>query len=552
MKTILGAILLFFVFGIAHSLQADNVIIYQSIPNPSLHFKLNETVYFVVYNNGTSPVYISNLTHEWEFRNGGYKRYIDYVVSSFIGNDVGDYPPNVYVVDGKYVKTNLNAPIRVEPGSYVEWYYTFVPKNFKKTIYSTMTVEFNDSSTKSRVETIYSQPSPVIQTDFKIDNSDFSTAEGADGNITANNEYNVTFRVSNFANLVSGHYGGFHGVTVYNGTIFIQFPQGVSVSPVSGNVTCGGNLCNCSVAFDLYTPPQICVVNVIFPSEGEYVIYANASDNSALLPLIFPMNSKSELLVKVSAAHCPPPTIVNAYFSPSEIHFGEYINVNAHVIGPPPIESVIVQVGSKNMSLHLVNGTHLDGYYFVRVYPNREGYLPVKVYAKNKCGAISEVDLGTIHVSPPIAPPSPEACNNVTTIGLARLPGIIDADKLAALLNTDYYCVKNVLGLWDYDFYLEVKYLDGTPVKVDNKNVFYGIAPGRSSSDVIYGIVGTGVSARDKGGLATPTISTSPGVFPQTVPNEGGYSKAIFFDRIAVLKTNSSYEVIRISLGVWK
>ncbi len=564
-KYVLLLLLLVGIFNIAFGLQADNVTIYQSIPDPSLgisshHISLTETVYFVIYNNGSEPVYIHNLTHDWG------RSYVQGIESSFIGNDkIGyeDITQNTSVryyhhhgQNNRYVDVTLSTPIEVEPGNYVEFYYTFTKKQgtYDTGLNTEVLVYFNDSSSKIRNKTIAAQPSPVILTDFRVDNPNYSTAEGADYNISSSTIYNFTFRITNFANLIGYMYGGTPNVTFYRGNITIVFPSSFyNVIQISNNTVCVGNICNCSVEFGLNTPPQICVIQATTSTNGgDFIIYANASENELLPSWTFPMNSVSELFIKVY--HCPEPEIYHASVSPREIYFGESINVIANVSSHPPITNVWLQIDGKNVSLYLKSGNLLNGSYEINYFPTKEGTISLTLLAKNKCGKISSYNLGTILVKPPITPPSPEACKNISTIGLVDMPGVISVDKLNALLNLDYYCTKNILGLWQYDLYVEVTYLNNTLVSLNGTSMFYGIAPGRTSSDILYGIPGTGIiSPRygGGGGGGTTLLSAPNPIAEKAKPLYGQYSSAINFERYVVLQINQRYELVKVTLGVW-
>ncbi len=540
LKVILGILLMFFVFGLAHSLEADNVIIYQNIPNPSLWFGGSETVYFVVYNNGTEPIHISNLTHYW-----GHS-FVKFINSSFIGNDeIGYSDPSVFI-DGDTVKTNLSSPITIPSKSYIEWSYTFTSYSMNfVSINSNIVVHFQDNSSSNRSDIISTVMAPAISTDFKVDNVNFSSAEGADNKIEINMPYNFTFRVSDYADTFTTMSNG-----NYKGNIVIRFPfEFTNISPVSGNLTCNGNVCNCSVEFYTNTPPEECVVSATPIQEGTYIIHANASQNELLFHQ--DSNTRSELLVKVFKP-CSDILISNITTSSTNIYFGEKIIVSADVASEDPITSVIARIGDTSKVM-----TYQNGKYTAMIYPD-VGSNSVSVKAENECGNVKILNNGIINVAPPVKPPSPAACNNITTLGLAVTPGIIDEHKLNAFIHLNYYCAKNVLGLWDYNFIFEVTYLNGSYYTINGTSVVYGVTPGKTSENVIYGISGTGyISPRFAGGsISGGGITTSSyggyTIPTEVVPDQSSYGKVIYFDRIAVLKTDVGYKLVRVSLGVWK
>ena len=229
----------------------------------------------------------------------------------------------------------------------------------------------------------------------------------------------------------------------------------------------------------------------------------------------------------------------------------------------------IVNLSLNDSSNDLLPYGEFDGVY----YPYIEGIHHVTIYAAlekrvckyvflegmkcdNKFICNSSKFVGDINVNPPTSPPSPEACRNITSPGLALVPGDLDKDKVGNLFGLSYYCTKNLLGLWDYNMIIEFTYLNGSYVKEGSINLVYGLAPGQPSNNVVYGIPGSNVvsprfaaGSSSGGGIRANNVQ---GDYAKVFPVEGNYSKVVYLDRIAVLKTDFGYKLVRVSIGVWK
>ena len=551
--------ILLFVFSIAIASQANDVVIYQSVPNPSIGMERTETVYFVFYNTGNQTVYVSNLVHDWGGKN------TKKIISSYIGNDkvgyddikdITYYTPKKGENKGRYVKVDFDSPIAIEPGNYVEWKYTFLKTSGGTGWRDTnVSVYFNDSSSKQRSTYLLIWPIAIIQTDFKIDNYNYSTAEGADDGLGAQQTVNISFRISDFS----------VPAQLYSGNITITFPDEFSnITPLTtGNVTpvCFNNTCNCSVLFTINTPEIFCDVQATLPnSSGYYVIYANASKNQ-LLPFDI-MKSVSELIVRVKKIDKIPPVIHYVNATPTTLYFGNYVDVYSKVTDNTGVAFVKARIkGPVNREILLTK--EYNHVFHARFYPSFEGDYDVSVYAEDVFGNNASFIDGKIHVLSPVSPPSPIYCNNITSLGVVEIPGVIDSEKLLSLFNLSYYCAKNVLGLWDYDFYLEITYPNGSFVFINDTALVYGRYPGKTIH--VYGLPSLEFKKTAQqypssspqlfpGGvqILTPTIPGIKPVLPPKITPQYEYVKlTVAYDRFAILKIGDSYKLVKVRLGVW-
>jgi hypothetical protein len=263
-------------------------------------------------------------------------------------------------------------------------------------------------------------------------------------------------------------------------------------------------------------------------------------------------------------------TTISADVKPIVIDGYNGITANTHVwaeikdINNMTVDTVDLSLtGSSCMHLCGLGG-HFSGVYK----PTREGNYYVIIHAElvvpTICGVrhICEINKTggnfSVYLPPTHYPPSSKMCGNISTIGFAIIPGVLDAHKIEKLFSLNYYCAKSILGLWDYNMFLEITYLNGTYVKLNGVNLVYGVPPGRSDSQILYGIGGgTYVSPRfsvggsSGSGNAIRVNSNTPQVSDATTSVEGNYTKVVYFDRIAVLKTDEGYKLVRVSLGVW-
>jgi len=70
------------------------------------------------------------------------------------------------------------------------------------------------------------------------------------------------------------------------------------------------------------------------------------------------------------------------------------------------------------------------------------------------------------------------------SIGLASQSFVLNQTKISYFMDLNYDDSKKLLGLEGYDFYLEIKYLDGTFVNIGGNDVDYGMHP-EATSDIV-------------------------------------------------------------------
>ena len=194
----------------------------------------------------------------------------------------------------------------------------------------------------------------------------------------------------------------------------------------------------------------------------------------------------------------------------------------------------------------------------------------------------------------PVERPTMAKCSNISSIGLSKFGIMLDQSKVLALFNSinpndalGYYCTKNLLGLWDYDMYIEITELDGRYVVLNNTVLAYGVYPGKTSeSQILSGVdyskmlqlglsspnyattyylndLYTSVVNGDLTGIknlpgGTPTIASAPNTYDYTAavinkitPDIKNYSMLRTFTRLALLNVDNHYELVRVTLGVW-
>ncbi len=517
-KYIIPILLVFLVINVGFSAQADNVEIYQSVPNPSiLAANQEQTVYFVIYNTGNETINLNQITHDWG------RDYLTGIESAYIGNDKIGYQEVDLTLEldnrprKRYV--NLDYELEIEPENFIEFYYTYnlsMAAGYRVLNTNFISI-FEDNSSASRASVRNPFPINTIQKDFEIENDFYSTAKGANNTILPNETQNFSIRITNFGN------------EQYEDIIIIEFPKEFS-NVHSENTNCILNMCFCYVNL---TPNnfEICEINAKTPSEfGHYIIHASNLG----------FTSVSELLVRVMPPPvCPKPSIISTNISPREIDFGTSTQIEASVIGAPPVTNVWAEI---NGEIIILEGEGIPPYknYSLEYFPENDGEYDVLIFAENICGIVNE-SAGILIVRPPVEPPGPIACKNISYIGLSKRPGVLDEQRLESLLNLNYYCAKNILGLWNYDVFIEITTLDGTYINVDGKNFFYGRAPGRT--EILYGIEGESIKSPYYSVIQDPTRLDHP--------LQGRTSRMMRFNRMVLVETDSGYELVRLTLGVW-
>ncbi len=195
----------------------------------------------------------------------------------------------------------------------------------------------------------------------------------------------------------------------------------------------------------------------------------------------------------------------------------------------------------------------------------------------------------------PVERPTKADCSNISSLGLTNFGIMLDQNKVISLFRSigssdiqGYYCVKNLLGLWDYDMYIEITKLDGQYVVLNNTLLVYGVYPGQNSeSQILSGVdyskmLQLGLSSpnyatthdlndlytsvvngdltgirNSHGGTLTPenapdTYNYTAAVINKIIPDIQNYSISRTFTRLALLDVGNHYELVRVTLGVWK
>jgi len=155
----------------------------------------------------------------------------------------------------------------------------------------------------------------------------------------------------------------------------------------------------------------------------------------------------------------PNSTYISAFVTP----VGQVTEVKAEVTGP----------ASQVIPLNIVSGSNYSDYYT----PVIDGNYSVVIFAKDSRNNTANLSCGTLSSHEPLFPPPIVHCEGIYSLGIAAQPSILDSEKAKAFLNLNYYCARNLLGLWNYDFYFEVKHLNGSYVNIDGRDVKYGKYP---------------------------------------------------------------------------
>lgn len=182
-------------------------------------------------------------------------------------------------------------------------------------------------------------------------------------------------------------------------------------------------------------------------------------------------------------------------------------------------------------------------------------------------------------IQQPLEKPTAEECENLSSIGFASdiNTAVLDADKIAAVLNSfesDYYCLKNILGLWDYNFYIILTNPAGTEYATiygwdTNLTGVYGVFPGNNV--LVSNIPGSYAEQLEvsqsielpTGGISAyfiweeqgPTVlaAPTPAIVQQNIlPNPMVLQNLKTFKRVVVIDNGEGiYETALLTLGVW-
>lgn len=444
----------------------SNMRLLESITSPAPSTSpISSDVYFIIWNNGTSPKYVSELVQDW-----GYIQ-VQSISSSVIGNDKTGYSSiSSSIIGNRFIV--WNAPnILVEPNSYVEVQYNYAPLDGSDTgtLNNVIAAFFNDSTFVSRANVIQRYfDAPKIDTAFTINGSSY-TKTGAGANESLLNRSANASMTAVITEYTSAH--------PFTGNVTIYFPTGfTNITPVAGgDVTpvCGTNYCRCAVSSLLHAS-KTCKISFVVPdvsSTTDYIIYANASSSSTSYNSNMVVTS-SEWLIRVPPTVAKP-QIINCSVDPRDFELPNNTYISAVVI---PAGSVTVYANVTGPSPEIVSLAQHGNNYSEYYTPALDGDYNVTIFA-SRGNNIVNLSCGSLVARQPVFPPPIVQCQGVYSLGIAAQPSILDYNKTKAFLDMSYYCARNLLGLWSYDFYFEVKYLNGSFVKVDDTNVQYGKYP---------------------------------------------------------------------------
>lgn len=249
--------------------------------------------------------------------------------------------------------------------------------------------------------------------------------------------------------------------------------------------------------------------------------------------------------------------------------------VKAFISGPEEVE---LQLNENN-----------PGNYSIDYYPPIDGEYTVYLVAEDVFGNQNQTEGAVLYVSTPVTPPSKEACKNVSSLGIMSTNFRLSAEKVNALMKLNYYCAKNILGLWDYDFYIEITDLSGNYVVLNDIMLVYGVYPGKiQPSDILYQVDRTklggynwaspnkvsvqGINAI-KNRIASDGRCTEHGcsvqgeckedspycieyeyaldIAKKITPDVSSYSKSNSNSRILLLDTGQGFKLVKLTIGIW-
>jgi hypothetical protein len=203
-------------------------------------------------------------------------------------------------------------------------------------------------------------------------------------------------------------------------------------------------------------------------------VYANISNFSSIFAPVG----------RLTAEEPPtPPVIMGISIMPSTIYPNETSDIIAVVTDVSGVNYVYARVednSQTNVMMSNVGGDNYMGTY----HPDIAGTFSVYVVANDSFGTSGEQYGGQLTVLEP-SPPSREQCYNISSLGLMGQSAHVSGEKLNKFVQINYYCLKNILGLWTHDFYFEVRYLNNTLVTIDGIPIQAGISSYAESNVVV-------------------------------------------------------------------
>jgi len=210
-----------------------------------------------------------------------------------------------------------------------------------------------------------------------------------------------------------------------------------------------------------------------------------------------------------NSTRCIVGPIINNYTILSRtIEMGNSTYIQVNVTDPINVSYVQVKlIGPIFKTFNLSNIA--KDLYEAEIFPPEVGNYTINIIAYNTRGYSSSLYAGELYVLEPLIPPPLVTCQDIYSLGLSSQPGILSPNKVLALKNNvSYYCAKVLLGLWDYDFYLELRDSNDQLFTINGEEIFYGKQPPTDASVGIY---------------------TRPALIPE----------------------NGTYKQVKLTLGVW-
>jgi len=178
-----------------------------------------------------------------------------------------------------------------------------------------------------------------------------------------------------------------------------------------------------------------------------------------------------------------PPVIWSVIISPNPVETSNYFTISANVTDNVGVLSVYAVIQGPLYKLlllpHYSSSIYNNSYFF-----NMPGYYNVTVTALDFFSNSAQYK-ALLEVLPKFTPPNKSYCCNITSIGIAEQPFVLSKSKIKRLMEYDYSCSKNLMGLWTYNFYLDIKYLNGSYVIIDGREVKVGFEPPVDAKKVV-------------------------------------------------------------------
>lgn len=216
-------------------------------------------------------------------------------------------------------------------------------------------------------------------------------------------------------------------------------------------------------------------------------IFTQATEVGTYLLNLSVKNNESEIEFKTtsfSIKENQPPVFLSFDISPQIAAVFEKIEIQTNVVDQSTIKKVEAHItGATNKTITLEKyGQIYIGEYYAEI----EGEHFVNLEAEDIFNNSNISNTKSFRVSPPLFPPTADKCHGITFLGLLNRNLELSPDRLRELMDFNYYCAKNILGLWNYDFYIEIKQDDGALLEIDGKDMAYGKVPPTSANTMAF------------------------------------------------------------------